>query len=95
MYGCQTVSAVSGSLLLNRLYVGHFPLAHYRLGHNSKKLLGFGALFFATPPGRKVSLHTDQGTATLAEATISPPVAAAQVLRHRAADDRPGTSLSC
>ena len=56
-YGGQTVSAVSGSLLLNRLYVGHFPLAHYRLAHNSKKLLGFGALFFAIPPGRKVSLH--------------------------------------
>ena len=56
-YSGQTVSAVSGSLLLNRLYVGHFPLAHYRLGHNSKKLLGFGALFFAIPPGRKVSLH--------------------------------------
>ena len=67
MYGCQTVSAVSGSLLLNRLYVGHFPLAHYRLGHNSKKLLGFGALFFAIPPGRKVSLHISWPPITLAE----------------------------
>ena len=53
MYGCQTVSAVSGSLLLNRLYVGHFPLAHYRLGHNSEKLLGFGALHFHVPPVKR------------------------------------------
>ena len=65
MYGCQTVSAVSGSLLLNRLYVGHFPLAHYRLGHNSKKLLGFGALFFAIPPGLE-SLKKGQFTHQLA-----------------------------
>ena len=52
-YSGQTVSAVSGSLLLNRLYVGHFPLAHYRLGHNSEKLLGFGALHFHVPPVKR------------------------------------------
>ena len=52
-YSGQTVSAVSGSLLLNRVYVGHFPLAHYRLGHNSEKLLGFGALHFHVPPVKR------------------------------------------
>ena len=70
MYGCQTVSAVSGSLLLNRLYVGHFPLAHYRLGHNSKKLLGFEPLFFAIPPARNVCLHISWTPPTRADAAI-------------------------
>ena len=37
---------------------------------NSKieKLLGFGSLYFGIPPGKKVSLHSDRGPLTRAEA---------------------------
>ena len=53
--------------MVHRVFGGHFPIESLQLGHNSEKLLGFGALFFAIPPGRKVSLHISWPPMTLAE----------------------------